>query len=219
MKAMILAAGRGERMLPLTKDKPKPLLMVAGKPLLQHHIEALAGAGITEIVINHALMGNMIEDYFGNGQSFNVSIEYSAEGLEPLETGGGIYRALPLLGQQPFIVVNGDVWTDFDFSLLPDEPEGLAHLVLVNNPHHHPQGDFCLQAGKVRDVGAEKYTFSGIGVYRQALFTASKEVSFPLAPLLRSVMQRDLISGEIYTGSWFDIGTPERLEAINIRHN
>jgi len=212
---MILAAGRGERMLPLTKDKPKPLLMVAGKPLLQHHIEALARAGITEIVINHALMGNMIEDYFGNGQSFNVSIEYSAEGLEPLETGGGIYRALSLLGPLPFIVVNGDVWTDFDFSRLSDEPEGLAHLVLVNNPHHHPLGDFCLQAGKVRISGAEKYTFSGIGVYRQALFAESEQASFPLAPLLRSAMEKDLISGEIYTGEWFDIGTPERLEAIN----
>jgi len=142
MKAMILAAGRGERMRPLTDQLPKPLLTIDGKPLLQYHIEALAAAGIRELVINHALMGEMIEERFGNGESFKVHISYSAEGDNPLQTGGGIKHALPLLGEAPFIVVNGDIWTDYDFSCLPAVPAGLAHLVLVNNPPHHPHGDF-----------------------------------------------------------------------------
>ncbi len=215
MRAMILAAGRGVRMRPLTDHKPKPLLSIAGKPLLQYHIEALAAAGVTEMVINHALMGKMIEDYFGSGRSFNVHISYSAEGSEPLETGGGIKQALPLLGDAPFIVVNGDVWTDYDFSRLPAEPTGLAHLVMVNNPPHHRGGDFQLRQGKVKDTGQQRYTYSGIGVFRPALFSLARQRVFPLAPLLRSAMQRDLVDGELYPGKWLDIGTVERLKLAN----
>ena len=212
---MILAAGRGERMRPLTEHLPKPLLSIAGKPLLQYHVEALARAGVTELVINHAVMGGMIEDYFGNGESFRVHINYSAESGEPLETGGGIKRALPLLGDAPFIVVSGDVWSDYDFSRLPEEPEGLAHLVRVNNPAHHPAGDFQLQGNRAEDTGEERYTYSGIGVYRPALFATEEKDAFPLARLLRAAMQKGLVSGELYTGEWLDIGTPERLQAAN----
>ena len=215
MKAMILAAGKGERMQPLTDQLPKPLLTIDGKPLLQYHIEALATAGIRELVINHALMGEMIEERFGNGESFKVRISYSAEGDNPLQTGGGIKRALPLLGEAPFIVVNGDIWTDYDFSCLPAVPAGLAHLVLVNNPPHHPHGDFQLNGNEVQDGGEIRYTYSGIGVYHASLFTGIEQDSFPLAPLLREAMQKQLVSGEFFKGEWLDIGTPQRLQAIN----
>ena len=214
MKAMILAAGKGERMRPLTDHLPKPLLTIAGKPLLQYHIEALAAAGVKELVINHALMGKKIEDYFGNGEAFKVHICYSAEGDVPLETGGGILRALPLLGGAPFIVVNADVWTDYDFSRLPDEPPGLVHLVLVNNPPHHPGGDFQLSGKQVGEAGEERFTYSGIGLYRPELFTGAKKTRFPLAPLLRTTMRKGQVSGELYTGLWLDIGTPERLQEV-----
>ncbi len=219
MKAMVLAAGKGKRMRPLSDRIPKPLLPIGGKPLLQYHIEALAEAGIKDLVINHALMGEMIEDYFGDGRSFNVNIEYSAEGSEPLETGGGILHALPALGEKPFIVVNSDVWTDYDFSRLPEEPKGLAHLVLVGNPEHNPNGDFWLQKGKLELKGPELFTYSGIGVYRPSLFKDTKERAFPLAPLLRTAIQRTQIYGEFYSGEWLDVGTPERLEAANTSLN
>jgi MurNAc alpha-1-phosphate uridylyltransferase len=219
MKAIILSAGRGERMRPLTEHLPKPLLLVNKKPLLQYHIEALSAAGIKELVVNHALMGKMIEDYFGDGDNFNVSIKYSAEGNAPLETGGGILHALPLLGEEPFIVVNGDIWTDYDFSSLPEKPEGQAHLVLVSNPSHHPDGDFCLEGDYVRENGEDKYTYSGIGVYRPSLFADIEMTSFPLAPLLRGAMRAELVSGELYGGDWLDIGTPERLEMANNKKN
>jgi MurNAc alpha-1-phosphate uridylyltransferase len=216
MKAMILAAGLGERMRPLTEHRPKPLLEIAGKPLLQYHIEALARASVTELVINHALMGAMIEEYFGKGERFNINIRYSAEGDEPLETAGGIKRALPLLGEAPFIVVNGDIWTDFDFSRLPASPTGLAHLVLVDNPPHHPQGDFQLKDGDLKDRGSKRYTFSGIGVYHPALFKTMTEEVFPLAPLLKEAMKNDQVTGELHPHLWLDIGTPERLNEANI---
>jgi N-acetyl-alpha-D-muramate 1-phosphate uridylyltransferase len=215
MKAIILSAGRGKRMRSLTEHSPKPLLLVNKKPLLQYHIEALATAGIKEIVVNHALMGEMIEDYFGDGDNFNVNIKYSAEGNAPLETGGGIRHALPLLGEEPFIVVNGDIWTDYDFSSLPEEPEGQAHLVLVSNPSHHLDGDFCLEGDCVRENGEDKYTYSGIGVYRPSLFADIEMTSFPLAPLIRGAIRAELVSGELYHGEWLDIGTPERLEMAN----
>lgn len=215
MKAMILAAGKGERMRPLTDHLPKPLLRVAGKPLLQYHIEALAAAGVTELVINHALMGKKTEEYFADGEAFKVHISYSAEGEVPLDTGGGILRALPLLGEAPFIVVNGDVWTDYDFSYLPAEPPGLAHLVLVNNPPHHPDGDFQLNGKQVEEAGEQCFTYSGIGLYRPELFSGMEEASFPLAPLLRAAMRTGQVSGELYTGEWLDIGTPERLQEAN----
>jgi len=157
----------------------------------------------------------LIEDYFGSGEIYKANIVYSPEGEEPLETGGGIKRALPLLGDAPFIVVNGDIWTDYDFSLLPEEPPGLAHLVLVNNPPHHPLGDFQLEETLVGDSDGDRATFSGIGVYRPALFESECREAFPLTPILRDAMKKGLVTGELYKGAWYDIGTPERLEAAN----
>ena len=215
MKAMILAAGRGERMRPLTDTTPKPLLTVCGKPLIVHHIEALAAAGFHELVINHAWLGDQIEAALGDGANFGVRIQYSPEVPEALETGGGIFQALPLLGDGPFIVVNGDVMCDLDYQSLPPEPQGLAHLVLVPNPEHHPQGDFALENQLVRAAGPVKFTFSGIGVYRPQLFTHCKPGKFQLAPILRRAMEEDQISGEIHKGLWMDVGTPERLLELN----
>jgi MurNAc alpha-1-phosphate uridylyltransferase len=217
MKAMLLAAGRGERMRPLTDHTPKPLLRVAGQTLIERHIEALARAGICELVVNHAHLGAQLLATLGDGSDYDVHIAYSAEPPGALETGGGIFKALPLLGEAPFIVVNADIGTDFDFALLPRQLEGLAHLVLVDNPAHHPQGDFALENGRVCDDGPVRLTFSGIGVYRPALFADSAGGSFPLAPLLRRAMAAGQVSGECYAGAWFDIGTPERLAAVNRR--
>jgi len=213
--AMILAAGKGERMRPLTDNLPKPLLQAGGKPLLQYHLENLARAGVGRIIINHARLGEMIEKRFGDGHSFGVEIIYSPEGDEPLETGGGIKKALPLLGAEVFIVINADIWTDFDFKPLPQSPAGLAHLVLVPNPDHHPGGDFVLDNGLVKDENGDRYTFSGIGVYRPELFAGCEQDVFPLAPVLRTAMSRAAVSGEIYTGAWFDIGTPDRLNCLD----
>ncbi len=215
MRAMLLAAGRGERMRPLTDKTPKPLLRIGGQMLIEHHIHALARAGITELVINHAWLGNLIERALGNGAAYGVHIEYSPEGETGLETGGGILRALPQLGTQPFLVVNADIWSDYDFSVLPREPEGLAHLVMVDNPPHHPQGDFSLVAGQLAQHGPLMLTFSGIGLYHPQLFDGCEAGVFPLAPLLRKAMDRGQVSGEYYAGKWFDIGTPERLESVN----
>lgn len=215
MKAMILAAGRGERMKPLTENLPKPLLKVHGKPLLQYHIERLAIAGVTDIIINHARMGQMIEEQFADGSSLGVRIRYSAEGEHALETGGGISFALPLLGERPFIVVNADVFTDYDFSLLPEQPERLAHLVMVRNPPHNPQGDFALSGGLLSDEGKSRLTYSGIAVYHPVFFAGSATGAFPLAPLLRQAMAEQQVSGELFQGEWVDVGTPERLIALN----
>ena len=214
--AMILAAGKGERMRPLTDNMPKPLLQAGGKPLLQYHLENLARAGVGRIVINHARLGEMIVDRFADGREFGVEIIYSPEGDEPLETGGGIKNALPLLGPDAFIVVNADIWTDFDFKRLPSSPDGLAHLVLVPNPGHHTHGDFNLVNGKVTDgVSGERYTYSGIGVYKPELFAGLTEEAFMLAPVLRDAAGRGAISGEVFTGRWLDIGTPARLSDLN----
>lgn len=215
MKAMILAAGRGERMRPLTDDIPKPLLKVAEDYLIAHHIRSLVVAGISEIVINHAWLGAQIEQAIGDGQRYGAQIEYSAEGDVGLETAGGIKRALPLLGSEPFIVINGDVWSDYPFSTLPVVPAGLAHLVLVDNPPFHPAGDFVLQDGDVCSEGAQKLTFSGIGVYRSELFDDIPEGAFPLAPLLRQAMVDGGVTGEHYCGDWVDVGTPERFNELN----
>jgi MurNAc alpha-1-phosphate uridylyltransferase len=217
MKAMLLAAGRGERMRPLTDHTPKPLLKVAGHTLIEHHIQALARAGIRELVVNHAYLGAQLIAALGDGSDYDVHIDYSAEPPGALETGGGIFNALPLLGEAPFLVVNADIWTDFDFSILPRQPESLAHLVLVDNPAHHPQGDFALVNSRVHQDGPARMTFSGIGVYRPDLFAGSPGGAFPLAPLLRRAMAAGQVSGEHYTGAWFDIGTPERLAAVNHR--
>lgn len=215
MKAMILAAGKGERMRPLTLHTPKPLVPVAGVPLIEYHLRGLAAAGFKEVVINHAWLGAQIEAHLGNGAGWGLSISYSAEG-EPLETGGGIFKALPLLGKQPFVLVNGDVWTEYDFSRLPKTPAGLAHLVLVDNPGHHGQGDFCLQQGLVSDGadGAATLTYSGIAVIDPALFDDCEAGAFKLAPLLRDAMRAGRVTGEHYSGCWVDVGTLERLAEV-----
>ncbi len=224
MKAMILAAGLGTRMRPLTDNCPKPLLPVAGKPLIVHHIEQLVKLGILDIVINHAYLGYMIEETLGDGRQFGCCIQYSAE-QEALETGGGIYNALPLLmaneeEEQPFLLVNGDVWLDWERIQLPQTIKGLCHLWLVSNPDHNPAGDFVLtelNAVFDRDKQSsddEAFTFSGISLIKPALFKDSKAGAFPLAPLLRDAMAQGRATGELYSGNWVDVGTPERLQQI-----
>lgn len=215
MKAMILAAGKGERLRPLTLHTPKPLVRAGGVPLIEFHVRALAAAGFRELVINHAWLGQQIEDYLGDGARFGVRIDYSAEG-EPLETGGGIFRALPLLGEQPFLVVNGDIWTDCDFAALRRPLAGLAHLLLVDNPPHHPHGDFCLQDGRVGELrpGQASLTYSGVAVLHPQLFAGCQPGAFKLAPLLRRAMADGLVSGEHYRGRWVDVGTHERLAEV-----
>ena len=216
MKAMILAAGRGERMRPLTDHTPKPLLLAAGKPLIEHTIKQLAAAGFTDIVINHAYLGQQIEDYLGNGQRLGVTICYSREGDTALETAGGIINALPLLGEEPFLVVNGDIATDFPFATLKQQTVDLAHLVLIDNPAHHPTGDFALNTdGQLTETGSTLLTFSGIGLYRAALFANTSTGIVKLAPLLRTAIAEQRISGQYYSGFWMDIGTPERLERLD----
>ena len=215
MKAMILAAGKGERLRPLTLHTPKPLVRVGGVPLIEYHLRALAAAGFTEIVINHAWWGQQIEDHLGDGSRFGVSIRYSAEG-EPLETGGGIFKALPLLGDKPFAVVNGDIWTDYSFAGLRTPLTGLAHLVLVDNPAHHPKGDFCLAGTQVFDAqpGSDTLTYSGIAVLSPALFDGAGAGAFKLAPLLRNAMAAGRVTGERLQGQWVDVGTHERLAEV-----
>ena len=215
MKAMILAAGKGERMRPLTLHTPKPLVPVAGVPLIEYHLRALAAAGFTEVVINHAWLGQQIEDHLGDGSRWGLSIRFSPEG-EPLETGGGIFKALPLLGDEPFLLVNGDIWTDYDFTRLQQPLQGLAHLVLVDNPGHHGAGDFRLNVDQVEDgAGAsDTLTFSGISVIDPALFDGCNAGAFKLAPLLRQAMANGQISGEHFRGHWVDVGTLERLAEV-----
>lgn len=221
MKAMILAAGRGERMRPLTDACPKPLLKVAGEPLIGWHLRRLRAAGIREIVINHAWLGAQIEAALGDGAAYGVNIAYSPEGETGLETAGGIATALPLLGSEPFLVVNGDILTDIDFQTAFGAAEALlrgkklAHLWLVGNPPHNPRGDFVLQAdGAVASGGTngQPLTFSGMGVYRPELFAATPpRQAAKLAPLLREAMNQGLVSGEKHQGLWLDVGTVERL--------
>jgi len=220
MQAMILAAGRGERMRPLTDHTPKPLLQAGGKPLIVHHIERLVVAGLNRIVINHAHLGHRIEAALGDGSRWGAEIRYSPE-AKALETGGGIFKALPLLDHRPFLVVNGDIWTDLEFARLRLLDGLLAHLVLVDNPPHHPAGDFALDNGRLSAQGMPRYTYSGIGVYHPDLFHSCSAGPFPLAPLLRAAMGCDLVSGEHYGGRWLDIGTPERLQALDrmLRHS
>ncbi|HSI46431.1 MAG TPA: nucleotidyltransferase family protein [Methylophilus sp.] len=215
MRAMILAAGRGERMRPLTDHKPKPLLAVGGKPLIVWHIERLAKAGITELVINHAHLGQQIEQALGDGQQWQVHIQYSPE-QTALETAGGIAKALPLLGEQPFLVVNGDVFTDIDYETVGLESGKLAHLVMVDNPPQHTQGDFALQHGLVQQAADHNLTFSGVGVYHPDMFQSiHRGEAAKLAPLLINAMQQGLVSGRHHTGMWHDIGTPERLKQLD----
>ena len=215
LKVMILAAGRGERMRPLSDTVPKPLLEAGGKPLIVHLIEGLARHGLRDLVINHSHLGEKISAYLGDGGRYGVRVAYSHEEGSGLETGGGIFKALSLIDTDPFMVINGDIWTDYPFDRLPARLGGLAHLVLVDNPPQHPQGDFALRDGKVFAEGAPRQTFSGIGVYARALFADCRPEKFPLAPLLRAAMARGQVSGEHYTGRWRDVGTPQRLEELD----
>ncbi|HHW4402316.1 TPA: N-acetylmuramate alpha-1-phosphate uridylyltransferase MurU [Aeromonas hydrophila] len=214
MKAMILAAGRGERMRPLTDLLPKPLLAVGGKPLIVHHIEKLKAAGVTELVINHAWLGHKLVESLGDGRALGVTIHWSAE-ESALETAGGIVQALPLLGADPFLVINGDTWLDLDYHTLVSQPLGddLAHLWLVPNPPQHPSGDFALQEGRVVDTPA--FTFSGVGLYDPAAFAGLTPGARKLAPLLRDWMAQGRVGGSLLAGEWRDIGTVARLQALD----
>ncbi len=217
MKAMILAAGRGERMRPLTDHKPKALLEVAGKPLIVYHIEKLARAGIREIVVNISVRGEQIRAALGDGRRYGVALHYSDEGETPLETGGGIFKALPLLGPAPFLVVNADVFTGYPLSTLLDKPRDIAHLVLVENRDHHPEGDFALENGRIALLRGTRLTYSGLGVYRKELFDECAAGAFPLAAVIRMAVAHGLVTGERFRGDWHDIGTPERLAALEAR--
>jgi MurNAc alpha-1-phosphate uridylyltransferase len=227
MKALILAAGLGERMRPLTDTTPKPLLHAGGKPLIAWHLEKLAAIGVRDVVINTAWLAAQFPATLGDGERWGLRLQYSYEGPTPLETGGGMLHALALLGDAPFVAVNGDIWTDYDFARLPTQPAGVAHLVLVDNPPQHPQGDFALRGDRIASEGSARLTFSGIGVYRPQLFDDWRAVigqapgvdatppRFKLAPLLRAAMARSAVGGEHHPGAWTDVGTPERLALLD----
>lgn len=216
MRAMILAAGRGERMRPLTDNVPKPLLSAGGKPLIQHHLESLASAGVRDVVVNLAWKGGMIRDALGDGRRFGVNIAYSDEGDSALETGGGIFAALPLLGSAPFIVVSGDIWSDFPFAALATTlaASDLAHFVLVPNPPYHFNGDFGLAHGRIVDDGP-RFTYANIGVFRPEFFSGCKAGRFALAPLMFAKAREGRASGELYAGRWFNVGTPAQLQELH----
>jgi MurNAc alpha-1-phosphate uridylyltransferase len=227
MKALIFAAGLGERMRPLTNHTPKPLLEVGGKPLIVWHLEKLAAIGVEDVVINTSWLAERFPAELGDGARWGLRLHYSYEGTTPLETGGGMLHALPLLGEAPFLLVNGDIWTDYDFNRLPREPMGLAHLVMVDRPPQATQGDFALDAhGLVRGDGEQRLTYAGLGVYRPGLLDGWREYShdagadaspprFRLAPILRAHMAADRISGEHHRGRWTDVGTPQRLAQLD----
>lgn len=214
MRAMILAAGRGERLRPLTDITPKPLLDIDGRPLIEHHLERLAAAGFREIVINLAHLGDMIRDALGNGSTWGLNIHYSPEPQGALDTGGGIYQALPLLGESPFAVINGDVFSQYPLARLRAIKCDHAHLVLVPNPAHNPEGDFKLHGGYIAPKGEPCHTFSGISVYNPRFFESAPGGRFSIVPMLRSAAALQQVTGEIYRGEWHDIGTLERLEAL-----
>lgn len=214
MRGMILAAGRGARMGTLTAEVPKPLLRVANRYLIEYSLAALIKAGIKEVVINVSYLGEKIKYALGDGARYGITIRYSEE-PEALETGGGIYQALPLLGSDPFVVLSADIITDYSLRNLPSQPEGLAHLVLIDNPSYHPQGDFCLTAGKIHASAGEKLTFSNVGIYRPELFAECQPGKFRLGALLKQVAQQNKITGEHYKGVWHNCGTPEELGQIS----
>lgn len=215
MRAMILAAGRGERLRPLTDTLPKPLVEIAGKPLVEYHLESLAGAGFREVVINQGHLGDLLPAALGDGSRWGLRIHWSDEQPTALETGGGIFKALPLLGSGPFLVVNGDIWTDYPFARLRAVKCDWAHLVMVPNPPQNPEGDFALQGARIGgSQNGDKYTFSGIGVYHPQLFNGCRPGKFSVVPLLRAAMREHFVTGELYRGQWDDIGTPERLEVL-----
>ena len=221
-RAMILAAGRGKRMRPLTDTCPKPMLPLAGKPLIFYHLEKLAGAGVEEVVINHAWLGEVMRDAIGDGAQFGLKVQWSAEPAGGLETAGGIVRALPLLGNDPFLVINGDVWSDFDYAELRTLPErDLGHLVLVNNPAHHPTGDFTLLGDRVglpASVGLDDektFTFAGISLLSPALFNGLDDRFRKLKPLFDGAIASHQLSARLHCQQWCDVGTPERYTALN----
>ncbi|HTA65113.1 MAG TPA: nucleotidyltransferase family protein [Xanthomonadaceae bacterium] len=232
MKALIFAAGKGERMRPLTEHAPKPLLPAGGKPLIVWHLEKLAAIGVRDVVVNTSWLAGQFSATLGDGSRWGLRLHYSYEGVEPLETGGGMLHALPLLrdanDDDAFLAINADIWTDFDLARLPREPAGLAHLVMVENPDHNMRGDFALdEDGRMHSDGTNRLTFAGIGAYRPALFAHWRTVigdasganetppRFKLAPLLRSAMTGDRVTGECWRGSWTDVGTPQRLAQLD----
>ena len=215
MKAMLLAAGRGERMRPLTDHTPKPLLPVAGKPLIAWHLQRLSAAGIQDVVINLSWLGQAISDALGDGSAHGVRVHYSREPWPALETGGGIRAALPLLGPDPFLLVNGDVYADVDFQSLQLKPGDLAQLVLVSNPEHHPRGDFWLDGGRITTAGGERLTYSGIGILHPGLLSEADPGRFPLLPWLLKAQQAGRLGGQRHDGLWMDVGTPERLAQLD----
>jgi MurNAc alpha-1-phosphate uridylyltransferase len=228
--ALIFAAGLGERMRPLTERTPKPLLVAGGKPLIAWHLEKLAAAGVRYVVVNTSHLADQFPEALGNGTRWGLRIRYAYEGPTPLETGGGMLNALALLGPEPFVAVNGDVWSDADYAALPAEPAGLAHLLMVDNPAHHPQGDFVLDGeGRLHAGGEPRLTFAGIGVYRRELLDGWREAvgdapgagdqppRFKLAPLLRAAMRKGQVHGTHHRGAWTDVGTPGRLAELDRR--
>ena len=216
MKAMILAAGRGERLRPLTDTTPKPLLKAGSMRLIEYHLRNLAENDITDVVINIAWLGQKIRETLGNGDRYHLSITYSDEDNQALETAGGIINALPLLGDEPFLVVNGDIWSDFNINALVNTKlQREAHLVLVNNPEHHSQGDFALENGYLKNTGDATYTYSGIGIYTKQFFEGQPPGRNPLAPVIRDKIKQRQVTGELYDGRWTDVGTVERLQTLN----
>lgn len=214
---MLLAAGRGERMRPLTDGLPKPMLQAAGQPLLHYPLRALADAGVVRVVINLAWQGKKIRAWLGNGQDYGLQVQYSDEGDQALETGGGIFRALPLLGEEPFWLVNGDVFCDYPFPPRSLAETDLAHLVMVSNPPHHPAGDFCLRQNRICADAGPRLTYSGLAILRPELFAGARAGVFPLAPLLTKALRENKVAGEQYHGEWTDVGTPRRLAELDQR--
>jgi len=217
MKAMLLAAGRGERMRPITDQLPKPLVPVGGRPLIEWHLAALARAGIREVVVNLSWLGGKLRDALGDGSAFGVALHYSEEGPVPLETGGGIFHALPQLTPGPFLVVNADIFTDIDFARLQLPEDAHAQLVLIPNPAHHPRGDFGLDNDLVVSRDTDRCTYSGVGVYREEFFHGLSAGRFPLLPLLNRAIAARRVRGQLHTGEWCDVGTVERLERLDAR--
>lgn len=214
MRAMILAAGRGERLRPLTDDTPKPLLEIGGRPLVEYCLDRLVAAGFRDIVINQGHRGDRLRAALGDGERWGITIHWSLEPPEALETGGGIVQALPLLGTTPFLTVNGDLWTDFPFAELRAVKCDWAHLVLVPNPPHHPTGDFALVGARIRNDGEPRHTFGGIAVYHPRLFAGCAPGRYSVVPLLRRAIDQHTVTGQLYRGEWLDVGTPARLEAV-----
>ena len=210
-----MAAGRGERMRPITDTLPKPLVPVAGKPLIGYHLERLAAAGVREVVINLSWLGDLIRSTLRDGADYGLSISYSEEGPVPLETGGGIFKALPLLGPGPFLVVNGDTWSDIDCGHLALEDGAHARIVLVPNPTHNTRGDFGLEGDVVVDREVDRFTYSGVGVYRSEFFHGCSPGRFPMLPLMKRAISSRLLRGELHRGEWCDVGTPERLATLD----